>query len=433
MGKGLAKLGKEQYIKHLFDVEMDGYIQVVQVENNKVIHVQSYKDKTLKSVIEEYKGVRDCFITPNTSFNGKRQTCNIRQLRSLYIDLDHKEYGFNDLVYRTWDLVNENKIPEPTMVVASGRGAHIYWRIKHAPYQALATWQELEDYLWYQLKELGADKKATDAARILRLPETMNSRNGAECKVMIVNDSITYSMYDLREKYLKWKPRVIRQEVIKEVINKRKVEHKVLHYFTSYSLHLARTEDRLNLCRLRGYKVTGYRNMILHCYAYWLGVTHREIEELTTSVNKLNNQFTEPMKQTEVNAILRCVPKAIDKFLNYEQGLRAGEIKRVSKGMRDKGGYWYKNDTLIERLDISKEEQKHLKTIIDEKEKYRRGGENKKAKQKAKRRNKNGLTTKQQELQELKKQVQELRTKGLTQKEIGEKLNKSTRTIRRYI
>ena len=32
--------------------------------------------------------------------------------------------------------------------------------------------------------------------------------------------------------------------------------------------------------------------------------------------------------------------------------------------MRDKGGYWYKNETLIERLDITLVEQKYLKTII---------------------------------------------------------------------
>ena len=88
--------------------------------------------------------------------------------------------------------------------------------------------------------------------------------------------------------------------------------------------------------------------MILHCYAYWIGVTTRDSDNLEEVVNKLNSSFTEPLKQTEVDTILRCIPKAIDKFLVYEQGLRSGEVKRVSKGMRDKGGYWYKNETLIE-------------------------------------------------------------------------------------
>lgn len=427
------KLTNRDYLTHLFSVEIDGYIQVMQLKDNKVINLKNYKGITLEEVIKEYTGNTDTFITPNSTYNGRRSARNIRQLRALYIDLDNKEFGFNDLVYRTWELVLQEKIPEPTMVVSSGRGAHIYWRIEHAPYQALATWQELEDYFCYQLKELGADKKATDASRVLRLPDTINSRNKEACKVMIINNDITYSMYDLREKYLKWKPKIFKQEVIKEVINNREVEHKVLKFFTSYTLHMARAEDILTICKLRDYKVTGYRNMILHCYAYWLGVTYRDEDELIKLVNELNNKFTEPMKQNEVQAILRCIPKAIDKFIDYEQGMRSGERKRVSKGMRDKGGYWYKNETLIERLDITEEEQKHLKTIINTKEKYRRGGEDKKAKQKAKRRNKDGLTKKQQEKLELINKIKELKQQGLRQKEVAEILNKSIRTIRRYL
>ncbi|MGL4656084.1 MAG: DNA-binding response regulator, partial [Sarcina sp.] len=186
------KLTNRTYVDHLYSKEIDGYIQVMQLKNKKIVEIKNYKGMTIADALEEYTGKKDTFISVNTSYNGRRLASNTRQFRALYIDLDHKEFGFNDLVYRTWDLVNENKIPEPTMVVASGRGAHIYWRIEHAPYQAIATWQELEDYLCYQLKHLGADKKATDAARVLRLPDTLNSRNNAECKVMIVNEDITY-------------------------------------------------------------------------------------------------------------------------------------------------------------------------------------------------------------------------------------------------
>ena len=40
--------------------------------------------------------------------------------------------------------------------------------------------------------------------------------------------------------------------------------------------------------------------------------------------------------------------------------------------MRDKEGYWYKNETLIDRLGITSKEQKHMKTIIGLDEKYDR-------------------------------------------------------------
>ena len=66
------------------------------------------------------------------------------------------------------------------------------------------------------------------------------------------------------------------------------------------------------------------------------------------------------------------MPKAIDKFIAYEQGIRNGEDKRISKGMKDKAGYWYKNETLIERLDMTEHEQTFMDTIIGTREKYDR-------------------------------------------------------------
>ena len=133
--------------------------------------------------------------------------------------------------------------------------------------------------------------------------------------------------------------------------------------------------------------------MAVHCYAYWKGIYVRDNYELENIVIEFNNAFTEPLKETEVQAVLRCIPKAIDKFIAYEQGLRSGERKRVSKGMRDKEGYWYKNETLIDRLGITSKEQKHMKTIIGLDEKYDRKNE----KRRADRRNEEGLTKREQE------------------------------------
>lgn len=128
----------------------------------------------------------------------------------------------------------------------------------------------------------------------------------------------------------------------------------------------------MKLCELRDYKVTGYRNFILHCYAYWTGVCLRDNKQLGDNVIEFNNRFSEPLPSNQVEAIIRCVSKAINKFIEYEQGIILNKDKRVSKGMRDKGGYWYKNTTLIERLDITINEQKYMKTVIYSKEKYRR-------------------------------------------------------------
>ena len=173
--------------------------------------------------------------------------------------------------------------------------------------------------------------------------------------------------------------------------------------------------------------MTGYRNMALHCYAYWKGIYIRDSYDLENMVIEFNNAFTEPLKETEVQAILRCIPKAIDKFIAYEQGIRSGESKRVSKGMRDKQGYWYKNETLIERLGITREEQKHLKTIIGTEEKYDRNNE----KRRSKRRNENGLTKRQQQKQDREKQIKELINKGFNMNQVSKELGINRSTISR--
>lgn len=410
------------YYEHLFDNTTDGYIQIIKLED-KDIKIYNSTNNEIREVIEILKGDSDVFLSPNTMYRKQRRVKNIRQFRALFQDLDiyKLEYHRSEVVYIIWTLYYEGKIPKPTMITDSGRGIHIYWRITNAPYGALNTWQELQDYLYYQLKHLKADKMATDGARVLRLPNTLNTKSNTECEVLYIDNELEYSMYDLREKYLNYKPKQLQFQEAKIIkTNNRVISNK---FFNSYSLHITRVEDLETLCKLRNYDVKGYRNMLVHCYTYWKGIYTRDIVDLEADVIEFNNSFKEPLKDVEVQAILRCVPKAIEKFIAYEQGLRNGETKRVSKAMRDKEGYWYKNETLIERLGITLEEQRHLKTIIGTDEKYRRNN-NKRTP-----RNENGLTKKQQEIADLKIQVIELRQEGLSIRQIAEKLGKSKGTI----
>ncbi|WP_279145793.1 DNA-binding response regulator [Clostridium tyrobutyricum] len=419
------------YCNHLFDDSTDGYIHLIQIQEGKVIKIYNTRYAGLKTIVEETGGQEDVYIASSTFYKPKRSTSNIRQFRALYIDIDverYGKYGKSETVYMVHELVNENKIPTPSMIVDSGRGWHLYWRIKNAPYGAIYTWQEIEDYLYNQLKDLGADIQATEGARVLRLPDTINSRINKECKVLIINDDIEYSMYDLREEYLNYKHKKSYQLEIHQTkeINKKK-SGTISRLFNSYTLHLARANDIETLCSLRKYDVKGYRNFILHCYAYWKGIYTRDIEELEKEVIEFNNAFRNPLKESEVSAILRCIPKAISKFIEYEQGVRSGQIKKVTKGMKDKGGYWYKNQTLIERLDITLDEQKHMKSIIGQEEKYRRNNN----KRNDNRRNEEGLTKKQLELKELTNKVKNLKEQGLNNSEIARSLNiNRTKVIR---
>ncbi len=334
------------FCDHLYNESTDGYIQILKLndENNsgeRTIKIYNTKNDGLRDIVEELHKKEDVFLAPNTMYIPKRRVENIRQFRALFQDIDCESMGLEkaETVYMIWIMHYEGKIPKPTMVTDSGRGVHLYWRIQNAPFGALNTWQELQDYIYYNLKHLGADKKATDGARVLRLPGTINSKCDANCEVLYIDNDVEYSMYELREEYLNYKPKTHQLKMQQT----KKIDNKVIsnRFFNSYSLHMERANDLETLCRLRKYEMTGYRNMAVHCFAYWKGIYVRDNYELENIVIEFNNAFTEPLKETEVQAVLRCIPKAIDKFIAYEQGLRSGERKRVSKGMRDKEGYWY--------------------------------------------------------------------------------------------
>ena len=99
--------------------------------------------------------------------------------------------------------------------------------------------------------------------------------------------------------------------------------------------------------------------------------------------------------------------------------------------MRDKGGYWYKNETLIDLFQISREEEKKLKlrTIISTEEKYDRKNE----KRREDRRNENGLTSREQSKEDLINQIKELKSQGLKQVDIADKLGISKGTVSKYL
>lgn len=153
------------------------------------------------------------------------------------------------------------------------------------------------------------------------------------------------------------------------------------------------------------------------------------MEALSSIVYELNDRFIEPLKQSEVDAMIRSVDRAIEKFIDYEQGIRSGEDKRVSRKMKERGGYWYTNETLIDMLDITEEEQRHLKTIIGTNEKYRRNNE----RRRKERRNSNGLTQREQRKVDTMKAITELREQGLTLQETADRLNMTIDGVKYYL
>ncbi|MDW8093326.1 MAG: hypothetical protein RMJ06_06600 [Nitrososphaerota archaeon] len=81
--------------------------------------------------------------------------------------------------------VLKQRIGIPTIVVDSGAGYHVYYKLSRpvAAYEA----KEMLDYL---VKVLNADKQSKDLARALRLPGTLNHRVGRRAAVIFRSDKV---------------------------------------------------------------------------------------------------------------------------------------------------------------------------------------------------------------------------------------------------
>lgn len=144
-------------------------------------------DDNLPGIANELRGLRDSYFTVN-QFNGWRHVRLLRSLRAVYIDLD----GQLDLDL-VLDALATTRMPAPSLVVWSGRGMHLYWLLAPLPSKFLPRWQLVQDALLKALRDVGADRACRDCTRVLRLAGTVNSKNGAETRGLI----LTGTLWDL--------------------------------------------------------------------------------------------------------------------------------------------------------------------------------------------------------------------------------------------
>ena len=311
----------------------------------------------------------DVFYSQNTFYKPQRRIENIRQLRSLYVDID-----FYMLDYKpSWilgKLEHEfygRSIPEPNMIIFSGQGIVLIWLIEPVPHQALPLWQAVQNHFLKNLSDLGGDPKAIDAPRVFRIAGTTSSKNG-ELVHVEYRSEYRYELRQLQYDYLPELKREYNKTLKKKKSGRKK---KIVHLYNVYSLNHARVLDLVKLVELRGYEVTGYREIICFLYRYWTCCFLGDPQEALRQTLELNSTFTHPLREREVELATRSAEKA------YEaRGSKEANRIAMEKGYPG-AGYNVSNAKLIEWLDIQPEEMRQLKTIINSKEKRRRDLERK--------------------------------------------------------
>lgn len=107
-------------------------------------------------------------VNPRVSHHGNKQS--VRMCRVLWADLDH--CSLVDAA-KHW----QGEIPEPSIVVNSGHGIHLYWKLQSAVnVREEQARSELEALLKALYKDLDSDS-TQDVTRLLRLPGFSNTKS----------------------------------------------------------------------------------------------------------------------------------------------------------------------------------------------------------------------------------------------------------------
>ena len=347
---------------------------------------------------------KDVYISQNTFNNRSRRLIHLKELKALYIDIDcYKVNLSKDAVKYFMENDLYGQIPVPNMLIDSGRGLYYIIFLENTVAEDLPKWQLIEKYLYEKLKDLGADNKALDATRVLRVVGSTNSKNNELVKVIDTYD-YQYTLDEIIENYIPEVNEDRKEKQKPKGVRKKGRKKKFVSLFNLYNLYYTRFMDIKKLVEIRNYEMTGYREITLFLIRYFLNVYHGDDDLVMEEVIEINNSFTEPL---EINEVFNAT--------------RSGAIGATESV------YKYSNDKLIKLLDITPSEQKEMATIIGKSEKYYRNNKNRRDN----RRDENGLTQRESSKLNNENEILELKRKKYTLKQISKELNLSISYVKK--
>lgn len=158
--------------------------------------------------------LRDIYFSQGLYFcpGKKHDKAGIKVLPWVWVDLDVYN-SIADWDEMTWEErtatltegVMSSGLPFPTLMITSGRGAYMIWKLKDPVWNVsknggklpISVVEAVNEGLAKRLSGLGADMKCTEGARVLRVPLSRNSKNGELVKILH-NSGETYAMADLK-------------------------------------------------------------------------------------------------------------------------------------------------------------------------------------------------------------------------------------------
>lgn len=406
-----------------------------------------------------------------STFKSGRSRCeaNVKEVKRLYLDMDAHDNPINldeakllsDYMMDNW--FDECELPEPTYIIFSGRGVQVLFTLdgctnvtEWKPYQTalLKTCQTLlRDLKEHSLSEASIvavehdDLKIDilkDASRVHRVPNTTNLKSNVPAKLLYANEDHVYTLNELNANYEAFsdenlvteKKKKKNQKKTKSEPTERDVDLSGIdmdgkqaidpHFFEIIEKTIKpRLSDLETLIQLRNEAGIdgGYRNNLIAIAIPTLVSCGYKNDDVVKEAHRINSLFNKPLKNSEVNDWLNsCLKK--------KEIVNADGKKGVSRVY-----YRFYTNTIIDKLQITKEEQDSMQVLCSEALKKKRSREKQKDVQNANRREvyKEKTADKRKAKEERNKRIHELSADGMSARQIAKQLGVNVSTVSRVL
>jgi Homeodomain-like domain len=403
-----------------------GSVAIAQATRAGYWRERSYPVEVALQLLNHHRGRADVYLSMQR-FRGRRRVAHLLSMGSLYADLDYYRVpelsglGPRHVLDLALTALGRASMPPPTLAIYSGRGLYLLWLHSPIPRSALPRWTACQHELYEVLRPLGADRAALDAARVLRVVGTLHGETGVMVEAL-TSASEVQNFDQLADEILPLARAKLRDIRIQRALRAARTAQEERPQappegFTQATLWEARLTDLQKLRELRwfGQPMPDYRDRWMFVAGVgmsWLAVPpvlRRELYALAAEIGG----WTEARARSKLSAVM-------------SRAHAAARGERVEwAGLEWDPRYRLKNQTIIELLEISAEEERELKTIISDEERRRRDRERKNPE----------MSRKEYETSAAKRRVQARRmaAEGLTRQQIADALGWSRRHVQRVL
>lgn len=398
-----------------------------------------YSVDRLLEILPAFSGATDVYISQNRFWRW-RSVSRLAELSTMYADLDY--YHRSNLagmpvvgvLEEALTELGRAQIPRPSFATSTGRGLALVWLHNSVPRSELPKWNLCQTHIWRALRDLGADRAATDAARVLRLVGTFNSRSGSIVQTLWEDLDYTWEFEDLAKEIL---PSALyeslstvekREADLGQRLASRTPENPQRRTFpksgmTVRTLNEARLRDLHKLMDLRGQRrlPPGKRDSWMLVAAASLSrlvkpeYLEREVYKLAEEVAGWSENETKSRMQ---QVFVRAKAAARDEKVVWQESMRDPR-------------YNFTNQRIIEDLNITPEEEQKLETIISKPTKRQRDKERKEVQRRSQ-----DIKPRHEYIEQTKRNrqmVTKLHKRGYSNLEIAQRTGYSPRHVARIV